>query len=116
MKLAHGRLPVQKHHSSIPSHTYHAILARRITLSMSCITTVQGATTVTTTSVCAASALAKAVDTGSGLAGQLGYATSARHLKAAIHQTLSILMCSLGNGIVGRSLSWLNHRRLRMRS
>jgi hypothetical protein len=72
---------------------------------MSCITTVQGATTtVTTTSVCAASALAKAVDTGSGLVGQLGYATNARHLKAAIHQTLSILMCLLGNDIAGRLL------------
>jgi hypothetical protein len=72
---------------------------------MSCITTVQGATTtVTTTSVYAASVLAKAVGIGLGSDGRLGYVTNARHLKAAIHQTLSILMCLLGNDIAGHLL------------
>jgi hypothetical protein len=104
MKFAYGKLQLQKHLCFTQSHTYRADRATRTTSSTSCTIIANGATMATITSVCAASALAKAVDTGSGLVGQLGYATNARHLKAAIHQTLSILMCLLGNDIAGRLL------------
>jgi hypothetical protein len=70
----------------------HVTHVEKITYSTSCITTANHVTMATITSVCAASALAKGVDTGSDSVGPHGYVTNDKLLLAGILQAVNALM------------------------